>query len=893
MAIHSGEAEERDGDYFGRTVNRVSHIRDAAHGGQILVSAAVAELTKSVLPAGVTLKSLGEHRLRDLERPEHIFQVVHRELRAGFPPLRTLSVLANNLPRMATSFIGRTREIDDVKRLLSESALVTLTGVGGTGKTRLALQVGAEFLTTDGRSVWFAELSGLADEALVPHSVASALRLREDPKRPIIDTLTDYLRPMSALVILDNCEHLLHACALLADTLLKSCPQARILATSREPLQVPGEVIYRVPSLSFEPAAIEGGPAMHEERRMPSEAVRLFVERAMAANPGFAGNGPTIGVVEEICRRLDGIPLAIELAAARVRVLTPEQVRDRLSDRFQLLTGGSRTARERHQTLRATVDWSYDSLTDEERRALRALSVFAGGFTLETAEALCEGDVLNTISHLVDKSLVNFDPVPTPRYRLLEIIREYAGEKLGECGEERGARDRHLKCFAQLTEQAEPHLTSVKQKEWLDLLEREHENLRSALEWGLGGRVADEGRETNGSESDDPNARLVLALRLAAAPGSRFWEFRAHFSEGRRYLKAATEALAGLTNGEPAGALTAKVSGALLGKLWHCAGALAHRQADYAESQRDLERACRFSEDAGDRRGLAHALNGLGIVAKETGNFERAHALYESALRIWRELGDPWGVAMSLNNLGVVAKETGNLDDARTLYEEAIEMWRTLGDQWSISMTMNNLGVIARAQGDTRRATELYEEALRIRREIGDRRGIAMSLGNLGNVRYQSGEYEHAEALYDEALKLRQEVGDRFGVAVARLNLGNIAVATGDYETAESRYREVYRVVTEIGDRLVTGYSLYGLGMTALRQGKNEEALSQFTECLSIWRDIGHKTGLPDVLDAFALSYARTAAEATRTAAHPSEEGESVQPLAVLSANLLGAVTAD
>jgi len=385
MAIHVGAAELRGGDYFGPTLNRLARLLAVGHGGQILLSGAMQELVRDELPPGVSLRDWGQHRLRDLQRAEHVYQVVHPELPADFPPLRSLNELPNNLPQQMTSFVGREKEIAELRQWLTTSRLVTLTGAGGTGKTRLSLAVAAEVMGEFPDGVWLVELASLADPGLVPQTIATALGVREEPTRPIIQTLTDYLKSKTLLLVLDNCEHLLTACAQATETILRSSPHVRILASSREGLGVTGEHAYRVPSLT-----------VPDPRHMPPmekldqyEAVRLFIDRALLVQPTFAVNNQNAPAVAQICHRLDGIPFAIELAAARVKAMSVEQISQRLNDRFRLLTGGSRTALPRQQTLRALIDWSYDLLSDKEKTLLRRLSVFAGGWTLEAAEKVC------------------------------------------------------------------------------------------------------------------------------------------------------------------------------------------------------------------------------------------------------------------------------------------------------------------------------------------------------------------------------------------------------------------------------------------------------------------------------------------------------------------------
>ena len=459
-ALHTGEAELRDGDYYGPALNRAARLMGAAHGGQILLSAATAALLQQ---ADLQLIDLGEHRLRDLAAVEHVFQLNTPGLRSDFPPISSLATYAHNLPVQLTSFVGREREMAEVKRLLSTTRLLTLTGPGGTGKTRLALQAAADLLDRYAGGAWLVELATLSDPSLIGQAVAAALCIQEQPGRSLDEVLIDYLRYKRLLLLLDNCEHLVEACARLADRLLRACPDLTILVSGREALSIAGEVTFQVPSLRVPPVPDPADPPP-ASAMLAYEATRLFVERAQAARPDFRLTDANAPAVAQICYRLDGIPLAIELAAARVKVLPPEQIAARLSDRFRLLTGGSRTALPRQQTLQALIDWSWDLLPEPERRLLRRLSVFAGGWTLEAAEAVASGDaggqesldVLEGLVQLVAKSLVMAGD--EGRYHLLETIRQYARDRLWAAGEGEALRDRHAGFFLALALEADPHL---------------------------------------------------------------------------------------------------------------------------------------------------------------------------------------------------------------------------------------------------------------------------------------------------------------------------------------------------------------------------------------------------------------------------------------------------
>ncbi len=526
MALHTGVAEERGDDYVGPLLNRVARLMSAGYGGQVLLTQATYDLVRDHLPVGATFIDLGEHRLKDLIRPEHVYQLSAQGLISDFPPLKSLDIYRHNLPPQMTSFIGREKEIAEVKQALSEHHLVTLTGSGGAGKTRLSLQVAADLLDQFPSGTWFVELAPITDPNLIPQTILSAADMQIQQGRSALDSLADFLREKTSLLVLDNCEHLIEACAKLADTLLNAAPNLKILASSREALGVKGEQAWHVPSLSI--PDLKHLPAI--EGLSQYEAVRLFIDRAVLAQPHFAVTNENAPAVAQICSRLDGIPLAIELAAARVKVLKAEQIAERLNDRFRLLTGGSRTALPRQQTLRALIDWSYDLLSENEKLLLRRLAVFMGGCTLEAAEQVCSDerlhadDVLDLLIHLVDKSLVVVDEQPGQlRYRMLETVRQYAREKLLESGEGERLHTQHLAYFLKFAEEAEPHLFRTEQIDWLDRLELDDDNLRAALEWAV----------------DDPqNNPPEAALRLCSALWY-FWWIRGYRSYGQEWLKRA------------------------------------------------------------------------------------------------------------------------------------------------------------------------------------------------------------------------------------------------------------------------------------------------------------------------------------------------------------------
>jgi predicted ATPase/class 3 adenylate cyclase len=774
MALHTGAVELRDGDYLGACLNRVARLLAAGHGGQVLLSQATADLIREALPAGASLRDMGAHRLRDLVQAEPIYQLLHPDLPADFQPLRSLEAAQHNLPVQVTSFVGREAEMAEVTRLLTTTHLLTLTGAGGCGKTRLALQVAAEVMDAYPDGVWVVELAPLADPALVAQTVASVVGVRETAGRPLQHTIIDSLRSRQLLLVLDNCEHLLDACAALADGLMRGCPRLRILATSREVLGITGETSWRVPSLSAPPPT--GSPSVAALGQY--EAVRLFVERALAVQPDFQvtpANGPAIA---QVCWRLDGIPLAIELAVARLRVLTPEQIVSRLDDRFRLLTGGSRTALRRQQTLEATIDWSYSLLTKPEHELLRRLAVFAGGWTLAAAEDVVAAqgteacDVLDRLVRLVEKSLVVAEPgsAGETRYGLLETVRQYARERLEETSvggsedEMTLVRDRHLAYFLRLAEEAEPELRDIDQDRWLVRLETEHDNFRAALEWAV--------------------ARHPIAgLRLAAAL-IWFWYLHGHFGEGRRWVERGLAAVPAVPRDELAtkalaGAEERELLAARARAIWSVC-VLIIGLADYTRATDLGEESLAIARYLDEPDLTAWALMACGIAEWYRGNLQRAADHLSEALGLFRTLGKAWETAYAAASLGIVLHDLGEDERALQLLEESLAMLRRRPEVWALAIALRNLATVIHAQGDHARALVLLEEALALRRQSGDKRGMALALNNLAGMAHAADATERTIQLSLESLDLCLATGDRGGLAIALLNIGRATARCGE-----------------------------------------------------------------------------------------------------------------
>lgn len=692
------------------------------------------------------------------------------------PPRET----RRHLPVPLSDLVGRKNEMAKVLDWLNQRRLVTLLGAGGIGKTRLAIAVAEAALPRFEQGVWFVDLAALTDATLVPQTTAKALGIAEQPGRPLGETLAATLAPRSLLLVLDNCEHLLEACATLAYDLLSECPALHIIATSRQALDVMGEQVYRVPSLLVPPHEsasqdkTAGELEMDIHPLMEYEAIQLFVERASRVSSTFRLHHRNAGAVVEICRQLDGIPLAIEMAAARLRSMSVSEINSRLDNRFRLLTSGNRGVLPRHQTLRAAIDWSYDQLTEAERILLCRLSVFAGGWTLEAAESVCEnGDdyISDTLASLVDKSLVlRQEKENTVRYGMLEMIRQYAQERLTAEGEPAETRQRHRDYFVTLAEKIEPNLRGAEQSYYHSLLEEERDNLRTALSFCQ-----------EASDGAEPGLRLGSALWV-------FWADRGYLREGLEHLHRL------LLHAETLPPSEQHVN------VLNGAGVLTYLQSDYAAASALHEKSLAMAGVLGYRKGMAGARNGLGNAAMDLADYARARTNYEESLAIQRELGNRAGIAIALGNLGKIAYLQGDYATARTLQQECLTLYRDSGDTLGISRSLYHLAIVAFCENDYPLSRSLAEESLAIRRELGNRAGVAEALNIVAIVANETGDYASARALHEEGLAIQRAVGNKWGIAAALLNLGGAMKYLGDTATARSLSLESLTLFKDLGD---------------------------------------------------------------------------------------------
>jgi predicted ATPase/class 3 adenylate cyclase len=752
MGVHCGEATRTAAGLVGLEVHRAARVAAVAYGGQVLVSESAAALVRDWLPPGAVLSDLGSHRLKDLGRPERIFQLHAAGLQAEFPPLRSLGnpALPNNLSAQLSTFIGRAREMAEVRILVESSRLVTLAGAGGCGKTRLGLQVAAELLDGSGDGVWLAELAAITDEGAVPAAISQAMGLAAQPDRPALEALLDALAPQDVLIVLDNCEHLIGGCAKTAEAIMRSCPRVHLLATSQEPLGIGGETLYRVPSLSLprpEDSSLAAGSC---------DAVALFTERARAHGVALSVDEQADPLVVSVCRRLDGMPLAIELAAARLRSMSLAELHDRLDQRFRLLTGGSRTALERQQTLAATVGWSYALLTGAEQVLLARLSVFAGGFGLDAAEAVCGSgaidmlDVAGLLGSLVDKSLVVADPAAgTLRYRLLETIRLFAAERLAEAGEEEAAAAAAAHCahFLAVAEAAAAYLTGPEQGSWLARLDADQANLRRAAGYAAG--------RPDGT---------ALVLRLGVAL-DRYWLARSRQREAFGLLVPALQ--------RPGARTDPALFAAALLTAWLTASYI-----DIATARQLAEQAVQVARQLGDERLLSRSLAGLCGAHFLAGEPDIGRPFGQESVELARRLGDDYVLAKSLLSYLLT------IDPARALplYAEAIACTERSGDYLNNSILHNNAGVTAMSTGDIPAARAHLEAAAQAGRQIGYQDTSVMA--NLGCVLRAEGDLDGARSMCEAALRASRRNGDSGGTAYACLYLALLAGDAGDWDRA-------------------------------------------------------------------------------------------------------------
>lgn len=729
---------------------RAAQLIDLAHGGQILLSASIPEAVDGQLPSGMSVEDLGFHRSRGWFRPQRVFQLNHPDLPSDFPQISSVGGGENNLPFQLTSFIGRVRERDEVKHLLSSTRLVTLTGAGGCGKTRLAVEVGHKLIRNYADGIWLVELDRLRDEPTVLDAVGRVLKLQVDGGGDVLQSIREHLRDKNLLLILDTCEHVTDVCRRLTEEITEGCPGVSVLATSRELLRVAGEVVWRIPSLSLPPVDTPRSP----DRLRSYDAVSLFSERARARDRAFELSEANAEAVLEICRKLDGIPLAIELAAGWTGTFGPAEVSELLEERLPILTGGTGQVL-RHRTLRAAIDWSFGLLGPPERILMRRLSVFSGGASLEAIVAACSGNGLQrteipmVLSDLVAKSVIEpRDIASRRRYFMLDTVREYSHEALVQEEEETVMADQLVDWAVKLLDRIGPELTSRRQAAALSELEQEVGNLRTVL----------------AIVERDP-AAVDIGLRLASAL-SRFWEVRGYMSEGRRWLDRMIDA-AGIARS------------LLLGRALIASGTLAYRQSDYPVSGERYARALDLGQELNDQWLIAKAMCGLGLIDYRRGNYSKAMTRFEDSLARSRDIPDRECLAWSWQNVGRIYEQQGDLDQAEGSQRTCLSLREEIGDLYSIARSRNELGIVLRRQGATQSAEAMHRSSLEMRREIGDRQGLAISMRDLGQA-LADRDREASIRWFRESVRIEYEVGDVRGIALCIERIALLLSLQGD-----------------------------------------------------------------------------------------------------------------
>jgi predicted ATPase/DNA-binding SARP family transcriptional activator len=881
---HTGRGEYGQAADYLRRLLALDPWREDAHRQLMLLLAYMGQPDA----AAAQYRTVRQVLLRDLgEEPAEETTALYTRIREGEVEARPPEAPPGNLHRYPQAqyapLVGRRAELAQVKAQLEDAAcrILTLAGPGGVGKTRLAQQVALDLADEFAHGAYFVPLASVGDPALVLSTVARTLGVEESPGRSLQSTLAAALQHREVLLLLDNFEHLMPAAPLLAE-LRDAAPQLRLLVTSRVRLHLRGERVYQLQPLAVPPVE---DPALPEVVSL-SPAVAMFTERAVQSRPGFGVNDANAGTVAEICRRLEGFPLAIELAAARLQMMPPQALLARLESRLGVLTGGARDAPARHRTMRATIEWSYSLLPEPERRLFGLLSVFAGGCTLEAVEALAtpgvggwglevgeplpeagglESEIATgtkpptpnsqpptpdeVLTTLVDNHLVHREQAEAEgeaRFQMLELVREYAQERLADTGEEAQARQRHAEYYLGMAAGAGDELRGPRQHAWLDRLETEHGNLRAALKWGMGGAGADgDGRRTTDDGRQTTEERRRKRVRVVRRPWSvvpeqgdlelalqacgvlwRFWDKRGYLTEGRRWLEGLLA--------RPGSVEPATRAEALRG-----AGILAFRQGDLERAAELCEDSLQIYTELGDVMGSASAYNSLGNTRREQGDHKQARTLYEHGLALYRQIGDRLGVAVVLSNLGATAQRLGDPAGAAGLYEESLLTRREMGDSWGVAYTLDKLGEVARDLGDLDRAAALCQESLAMRRELKDKHGTAMVLTTLGTIERDRRQYSQAGDLFDSSLAIYRELGEIWGIATALRGLGSVAHRRGEHDRAAHLYGESLELYRENGDRRAVAMLLSDLAELARQQGDRDRAQLLIEESRELHRQLG------------------------------------------------------
>ena len=824
MGIHTGHAELMNKNYMGYiTLARSARIMSAAYGEQILISSdsyehlktklentnnALRIITRDGINAQITFRDLGLRRLKDLIQPMQMFQVIADGLHSEFPALKTLDARPNNLPIQLTSFIGREKELAEIKAQLSGTRILTLLGPGGTGKTRLALQAGADVIDEFENGVWIIELASLTEQSLLSQAIADALQIKEQPGLSLEKILIEHVSSKKILLLLDNCEHLIDACSQLSEKLLRNSPNLKIIATSREGLKCQGEVIYKVLSMKHP----EPGRKMVPEQLLQYEAVRLFTERALSVNPSFRVANENASALAQICFQLDGIPLAIELAAVRTKMLTPETIRQKLNDRFKLLTGGKRTALPRQQTLKAMIDWSYDLLSENEKLLWRRLTVFSGRWTLEAAEEICQDelldqvDILDLMNELTDKSIILYLE-NEGNFKMLETLRQYGQEKLNEDGETAKFYAKHLNYYHGVygnvfEEYAGPELGSL-----LDKAEGDYPNIQSALNRSFDNGLKEEG------------------CRLAISMG-KFWELRGFYSEGRTWLEK-------FINDDK------DISHESITSSKNAAAILAVHQGLFEVSNKYLTEVLKIYREEGNKKGMGNTLNSLGLNLFDLSEYEKAKIYLRESLSLRREVNNRIGIASTLNSLGLVAIREGDFINAKKFIEESLEIAIELNDTMYKGICYSNLAQIYDNLGDVKKAKEYFEKSLSLDIELGNKNGMCISLYNIGAMELNAKEFSKAEKFFTEGYELSKETGYKQAMFYSMTGLGQLALEMGDHKKSSEIFIETLNELQNVNDIQCLLICITNVAELKSINGDMEAAVTLISSAKKLYEDTG------------------------------------------------------
>lgn len=811
MGIHSGNAEWNGNDYMGYiTLARTHRIMSAANGGQILISDSSHYLIdkKIFLTKGesslseskeeISFRDMGERRLKDLIQPMKLYQVVSDKITAEFPSLKTLDSRPNNLPIQLTSFIGREEVMQQLKNLFGNARLLTITGSGGAGKTRIAMQTGADMIDDFVNGVFLVELAQVTDPVFIPLTIMNSLGIKEETDKTPDESLTIYLKNKKTLIILDNCEHLIIHCAKLTELLLTNCPDLKIIATSREAMDCQGEQTFRLPSLSLPDVNTDNTP----EQLTQYESVRLFIERALAVNPAFRVNNNNAPALAQICSQLDGIPLAIELAAARIKVLTPEKICEKLDDRFRLLTGGKRTALPRQQTLKALIDWSYDLLNDNEKLLFQRLSVFSGGWTLEAAEEICSDDnfdsydIMDTYSHLLDKSLINkTENSKYTRFYFLESIRQYAKEILKP---DDNVYTKHFNYFLKITDQTLMMNDTVDQKQWVNLIGTETGNCRAAINHAL---------------INDINAACVIVNNMI-----NYWDIKAYFLEA---LQTCTKVLESDLS---------EISELNKAKIYYSTGLMYNNVGKIPDAEKFIKDSLLIFRKLNDKIGISNCQDSLGvIISLNPARLKEAKESYEEALSLVKELNMKGNTANVLYNLSFMAVAENDNELALKYRLEALDIYRELKDYSQIARTLASLSVFELKRKNFEKALFYNEESLAIATELDDKYMTSINLINLGNIHFGKEDYDNAFKMFSESLSILRKYEYKSNLIAVLKLIGLTLEKQGEYEKAITHHKESILIGRENGNEFFFATNIYGLGHAYFGLNDHETSLKYFS----------------------------------------------------------------